>query len=54
MAFFFSSSKLILRRKHRHQINRIQNVSFTSDKTYMKGHTLDAQLNGFLILKSQI
>lgn len=54
MAFFFSSSKLILRRKDRHQVNRIQNVSFISDKTYMKGHTLDVQLNGFVILNSQI
>ena len=44
---FFSNSKLILRGKYRHQINGIPKVSFISDKSYMKGHVSDAQLNGF-------
>lgn len=44
---FFSNSKLILRGKYRHQINGIPKVSFISDKSYMKGHVSDAQLNEF-------
>ena len=44
---FFSNSKLILQGKYRHQINGIPKVSFISDKSYMKGHVSDVQLNGF-------